>query len=51
METADAGEPFVVRHPDTETARIFSGIAERISAWIGAYAERRVFVSIGSRPR
>jgi hypothetical protein len=36
---------------DPETERTFSVLAERISAWLGTYAEKRVFVSIGARPR
>lgn len=50
MEGGDEGEPFVTRYPETDIARTYAALAERVAAWVGAYAERRVFVEIGRRP-
>ncbi len=49
-EDADAGEPFVLRHPDSPVTRSFDEIAEKIAGRLGVFAEKRVFVSIGKKP-
>jgi ATP-binding protein involved in chromosome partitioning len=49
-EQSDAGEPYVLRYPDTAVARSFEDIAQKTAGWLGVFAEKQVFVSIGSKP-
>jgi ATP-binding protein involved in chromosome partitioning len=49
-EGSDRGRPFVLAQPDTDVARAFASVADRIAGWTGKYAEKQVFVSIGRKP-
>ncbi|MFN2643256.1 MAG: Mrp/NBP35 family ATP-binding protein [Actinomycetota bacterium] len=49
-EQSDAGEPFAFRYPDSDVARSFADIAQKTAGWLGVFAEKRVFVSIGGKP-